>query len=127
VNTLVRMNRGRLLQVLDNLVRNSVYWLRRGVAAMNVDRPKEIRVKVVADGFILLDSGPGVDPAYEESIFEMFVTAKPAKERGQGLGLFIVTQLLAADGCEIYLGPERNKDGNRNRFVVNLGPMIEER
>ncbi len=123
----VRMNRGRLLQVLDNLVRNSVYWLRRGTSTMGVDRPKKISVSINSEGFMLMDSGPGVDPNYENSIFEMFVTAKPAKERGQGLGLFIVTQLLAADGGHILLAQDRNRDGRRYKFVVNLNSVIEER
>lgn len=127
VDTIVRMNRGRLLQVLDNLVRNSVYWLRRGKTTMGIDRPKQISVQIRQNGFVLSDSGPGVDSAYEESLFEIFVTSKPAKERGQGLGLFIVTQLLAVDGCSIYLSPQRNKDGRRNKFEVDLSSVLTER
>ncbi|WP_081057736.1 sensor histidine kinase [Burkholderia vietnamiensis] len=126
-DTVVRINRGRLLQVLDNLVRNSVYWLKRGAAVMGVERAKKIRVTITSDGFEIADSGPGVDPSYEESIFEMFVTAKPAKERGQGLGLFIITQLLAADGCRVYLNPERNRDGKRFKFAVDLGAVVDKR
>lgn len=126
-NTVVRMNRGRLLAVLDNLVRNSVYWLKRGKAVMGVERSKQIRIVITPSGFTYADSGPGIDPAYEESLFDIFVTAKPAKERGQGLGLFIVTQLLAADGCDIHLAPERNKDGRRCKFVVDLSSVAEER
>jgi signal transduction histidine kinase len=123
--THVRINRGRLLAVLDNLVRNSVYWLNRGTAVMGVDRDKRVQVEITPEGFIVSDTGPGVDPAYEDSIFEMFVTAKPAKERGQGLGLFIVTQLLAADGCDIRLASDKNRDGRRYKFVVNLGSVVQ--
>jgi signal transduction histidine kinase len=126
LNTTVRINRGRLLQVLDNLVRNSVYWLRRG-QSFGIEREKKIRVAVTKDGFTLTDSGPGIDPNYEESIFEIFVTSKPAKERGQGLGLFIVTELLAADGADIYLTSERNEEGRRCKFAVNLSSVVEER
>lgn len=121
----VRMNRGRLLAVLDNMVRNSVYWLKRGTTVLKIKRPKEIRIAITSEGFTLADTGPGINPAYEDSIFEIFTTAKPATERGQGLGLFIVSQLLAADGSSVSLGPERNEDGNRFRFVVNLGSVVE--
>jgi signal transduction histidine kinase len=120
----VRANRPRLTQVLDNLVRNSVYWLRRGEATSQVQRPKEITVELTASGFIVSDSGPGVDPDYESALFEIFVTAKPERDIGQGLGLFIVTELLRVDGCEISLLPEKNSDGRRYRFSVNLRPLV---
>ncbi len=43
---IVKINRGRLLAVLDNLIRNSVYWLRRGSDVLEVKRPKRIRVEI---------------------------------------------------------------------------------
>jgi signal transduction histidine kinase len=107
------------------MVRNSVYWLKRGATVLEVRRPKEIRVAITSEGFTLSDTGPGVDPAYEDSIFEIFMSAKPATDRGQGLGLFIVSQLLAADGGSIALAPEKNEDGRRCRFVVNLASVVE--
>jgi signal transduction histidine kinase len=121
----IKINRGRLLQVIDNLMRNSVYWLRRGVETMHISREKEIVVTITGSGFSLADSGPGIDTKYEDSVFEMFVSAKPATERGQGLGLFIVTQLLAADGAEIYLAQDRNANGRRFKFIVNLSSVVE--
>lgn len=122
---IAKINRGRLLAVLDNLVRNSVYWLRRGADVLEIDRPKRIRVEITSSGFSVADSGPGIDPVYEDSIFEMFVSAKPASERGQGLGLFISSQLLAADGCSISLSDAKNKDDRRYKFVVNLGAVMQ--
>ena len=70
------------------------------------------------------DTGPGVDPHYEETLFEIFVTAKPERDSGQGLGLFIVTELLRIDGCDIVLLSERNEDGRRYSFSVNLAPLV---
>lgn len=120
----VRANRPRLTQVFDNLVRNSAYWLRRGEVTGQVDRPKEIAIELTPSGFIVSDTGPGVDPHYEESLFEIFVTAKPERDTGQGLGLFIVTELLRTDGCDIALLPDRNADGRRYRFAVSLRPLV---
>jgi signal transduction histidine kinase len=120
----VRANRPRLIQVLDNLVRNSTYWLRRGDVTGEVKRAKQIAVELTPSGFVLSDSGPGVDPNYEESLFEIFVTAKPERDTGQGLGLFIISELLRIDGCDVVLLPERNEDGRRYRFAVNLQPLI---
>jgi signal transduction histidine kinase len=105
-------------------VRNSAYWLRRGDLTGLIHRAKEIVVQLTGAGFIVSDSGPGVDPHYEESLFEMFVTAKPEGDTGQGLGLFIVSELLRTEGCEIALLPDRNEDGRRYRFAVNLRPLV---
>lgn len=121
---IVRANRPRLTQVFDNLVRNSAYWLRRGELTGQINRPKEIAVELTSSGFIVSDTGPGVDPHYEESLFEIFVTAKPERDIGQGLGLFVVTELLRTDGCSITLLPDRNEDGRRYRFAVNLSPLV---
>lgn len=120
----VRANRPRLTQVFDNLIRNSAYWLHRGELTGQVKRPKEIIVELTTNGFIVSDSGPGVDLDYESSLFEIFITAKPERDTGQGLGLFIVSELLRADGCEISLLPNRNVDGRRYRFSVNLLPLV---
>lgn len=122
---IAKINRGRLLAVLDNLIRNSVYWLRRGADVLDIKRPKRIRVEITTTGFSVADSGPGIEPNYEDSIFDMFISAKPAAERGQGLGLFISTQLLAADGCNISLSVDKNQDGRRYKFIVNLGPVMQ--
>jgi signal transduction histidine kinase len=119
----VRANRPRLIQVFDNLVRNSTYWIQRGDITGQARRPKVISVDLTTSGFVLSDSGPGVDPHYEETLFEIFVTAKPERDSGQGLGLFIVRELLRIDGCEVELLPDLNEDGRRYRFAVNLRPL----
>ncbi len=120
----VRVNRPRLLQVLDNLTRNSTYWLRRGsLLGQAVDAPT-VTFEVNNRGFTIWDNGPGVDPHVEDSLFEIFVTTKPDPSAGQGLGLFIVTQLLGLDGCTIELLPERNVLGRRYKFAVDLSAII---
>lgn len=120
----LRVNRSRLTQIIDNLVRNSVYWLNRGELIGESTRPKQISVELTRSGFIVADTGPGVDLHYEETLFDIFVTAKPDRDAGQGLGLFIVTELLLIDGCEIALLSDRNESGRRYRFKVNLGPLV---
>ena len=114
----VKMNSNRLLQVIDNLVLNSRYWLQ------DADGPgagqRRISIVVDARGFVLSDNGPGVEPKLEDTIFDLFTTSKPADAPGQGLGLYIVTQLLLLDGCSIDLLPERNASARRHRFRVDL-------
>jgi len=118
--TRVRMNRARLLQVVDNLVRNSVFWLERDVAA-----GRAIAIDVGERGFILSDNGPGVDPLVEDTLFELFITMRSLEDGGQGLGLFISAELLALDGCSISLMSDRNSEGRRYRFAVDLSAVVE--
>lgn len=115
----VRINRGKLSQILDNLLLNSEYWireeLRQGVKAgsiqLSIDRPR----------VTIEDSGPGVSADRAARIFEPFVTTKPS---GRGLGLFIVRQLLDSEGCSIYLAPEADSRGNHHTFVVDLSGVL---
>jgi len=118
----VSMNRNRLLQVIDNLVANSRYWLQ------DEDGPKygsrKIEVRVDALGIIVSDNGPGVEPKLEDSLFDLFVSEKPAEGPGQGLGLYIVMQLLELDACSVELLPTRNERGNRHQFRVDLSKLV---
>jgi C4-dicarboxylate-specific signal transduction histidine kinase len=114
----ITFNRGRLLQVFDNLFRNSEYWLRQ----FSSEHPKaELAVTLQIDGTLVLvsDTGPGIKPALERTLFELFVTDKPRGE-GNGLGLFIVRQLLESEGCSIRLGAERNRSGRRYQFILDF-------
>jgi signal transduction histidine kinase len=120
----VKANRGRVTQVLDNLLLNSAYWVRvaqhkkavkRGRVTITLNRPR----------LTIRDNGPGVEPSVESSLFDPFVTRKP-RGQGRGLGLFIVRQLLASEDCTIELSPRRGKDERRREFVVNLGGMLDD-
>lgn len=115
----IRANRGRLLQVVDNLSRNSQYWLTH----TPMSAPRTIDVKLTNEGFVFSDSGPGIAPTVEDSLFELFVSDKPAPTQG-GIGLFIVSQLLSAMGGSIILLPERNTAGRRYKFYVDLDGII---
>lgn len=113
----VTMNRGKLIQILDNLVLNAEYWLTR--PRERVTARESLTITVAKPQIIVDDSGRGVEPAFEGTLFDPFVTAKP-KGQGRGLGLFIAAQLLELDGCSIELLPERNSLGRRFRFAINL-------
>lgn len=117
----VHMSRGRLQQVLDNLTRNTEYWLRQSASAGRKGRGL-ITFAVAAPQVIVSDSGPGVKPSMENVLFEPFVSGKPAGE-GRGLGLFISRQLLQRDGCDIVLEPDRNDRGRRYKFAIDLGAV----
>lgn len=120
----LRMNRGKLTQVFDNLILNADYWLREAIRTGHLETGV---ISIVADGSVvrLADNGRGVDPAVELTLFDPFVTMKD-KGQGRGLGLFVVQQLLDSEGCTALLLPERNSFGRRFAFELDLtGAVIE--
>ena len=62
------------------------------------------------------DTGPGVDPALRETLFEPFVSGRP---EGTGLGLAIARELVEAQGGRLWLD-QAAEDGAGARFVIEL-------
>ena len=118
----VLMNRGKAIQVFDNLLLNSEYWLREELRLRRLERG-EVSIHAVGASVRVADNGWGVDPEIEHSLFEPFTTRKP-RGRGRGLGLFIVERLLETDGCSIALLSDRNSAGRRYIFNVDLGSVV---
>ena len=116
--TTIVMNRGKVLQVFDNLLLNSEYWLREEVRMGRIRRG-EVTIEVDGTTVKVSDNGLGVDSEIEHSLFEPFTTRKP-RGQGRGLGLFISARLLESDGCSLTLSSERNSAGRRNTFIVDL-------
>ncbi len=120
----VRMNKGKLTQVIDNLVLNSEYWLKEDIAQGRLDTGT-IVVDISRPFVRVFDDGSGIDPSVEHALFEPFVSAK-AKGQGRGLGLFIVKQLLDSEGCSIGLIPKRNRRQRLFKFQIDLRGAIHE-
>jgi signal transduction histidine kinase len=114
----VQLPRGRLMQVIDNLVRNSEYWLKVPSAVRKTPKP-EITIEIRKPTITVWDNGLGVKPELGNRIFEMFVTDK-SKDDGRGLGLFITKEILLRYGCDIGLDEQINAHGRRYKFVVDL-------
>lgn len=117
LNLEVWFSRARLLQIVENLLQNSLYWVTHSPLSNGQER--KIVIETTETGFSWFDSGLGISPSLESSIFEPFVSDKPASE-GQGLGLHIVSTFLEAERCSIQLAAERNEIGRRYKFVINL-------
>lgn len=116
------MNRGKLTQILDNLIHNSAYWLRE---AMRAGLLEEALITIAVDRPVVrvMDNGRGVDESVEESLFDPFVTTKRS---GRGLGLFVVRQLLDSESCGVMLLPDRNGHGRRFVFEVDFSGAIDD-
>ena len=116
----IKANKGRIIQIFDNLMNNSLYWLQ------TIERDRKITILIDKPWVYFEDNGPGVDKSVENTLFSPFVTCKP-QGKGRGLGLFIIQHLLDDCGCDIVLGPERNEKGRRYKFSLNLFGLIEKR
>jgi signal transduction histidine kinase len=93
--------RGMLIQIIENLLANSFYWLKRQADLQDDFRPEIVIEIDPKDGFIsITDNGPGVDPELASEIFQPFVTRKPAGE-GHGLGLYISRELAGYHGWRL--------------------------
>lgn len=97
VDVVVRTNTGLILQVLLNLMDNSIYWLDQ---VSNPDKKIVITLNKEDNSIIFSDNGPGIDPEINEVIFSEFYSKK---SDGRGLGLYIVKELLERIDAEISL------------------------
>jgi len=91
----VKAVKGMLIQIIENLLANSFYWLKYQAIVKQDFRPR-IVVNLNSENQIIsvTDNGPGVEPSRAEEIFEPFVTSKPPGQ-GSGLGLYIARELAA--------------------------------
>ncbi len=93
----------RLRQVLTNLLANAIKFTDAGQVELAV-RVLERESAAVRLRFEVIDTGPGVEPAHQATMFEAFTQADASTTRrhgGSGLGLAIVKQLVQLLGGEV--------------------------
>ncbi|MDQ1591089.1 MAG: hypothetical protein QOG71_1716 [Pyrinomonadaceae bacterium] len=112
------INKGKLVQIIDNLFLNSEYWLREDIRLGRINHGV-ITIELARPFVRISDNGRGIESTVETSLFEPFVTTK-RKGKGRGLGLFIVRQLLDSEGCAISLLPKRNANNRQYVFELNF-------
>lgn len=119
----IRAVRGMVIQILENLVVNAAYWLKRE-AEYQGDFMPQLAVSVRADKRVMMvqDNGPGVPVSRKDRIFQPFVTTKPPG-MGKGLGLFIARDMAEYHGWSLDTeSPAGRIRPNRiNGFVLQLG------
>jgi len=117
----VRMVKGMLVQIIENLISNSVYWLKQRAKLRKRFEPQiSIEICVPEKKIRFSDNGPGISPDRAEEVFQAFVTTKPPGH-GKGLGLFIAREIASYHDATLYLSEEDfNSKGNLNTFVLDL-------
>ncbi len=117
-------NRGRLGQVVTNLVVNAAQALTDDLERQVITVSTEVR-----DGEIVLiveDGGSGIPEELRERVFEPFFTTKPSHV-GTGLGLPLVREIVGAHGGRVTiaqssLGGARIEVGLPRGRDVSIGP-----
>jgi signal transduction histidine kinase len=115
----------RLRQVLSNLVGNALKFTERGsvrLEARLLDQLAPAPGEVLLE-FTVSDTGIGIHPAMQRSIFDAFVQADGSLRRrhgGAGLGLAISARIVETLGGRIAVESQPGR-GSRFSFAIPLG------
>ncbi len=113
-------DKNRLIQVMLNLVGNGLKFTRQGFVLVRIGVQNSLAENRVDLLFEVLDTGVGIEPEKQESIFEAFVQADSSYSRhfgGTGLGLSISRNFVHLMGGEIHFDSE---PGKGSRFYFSL-------
>lgn len=113
----VRLVRGLIAQVLENLLTNSVYWVQQGLKRDEERRRIVVELDTRASAVLVTDNGPGIAPSHGDSIFRPYFSMR---KRGKGLGLYIARELVEYHGGKLYLDASGESDGRLRTFVLEL-------
>lgn len=118
----LRLNRGMLNQVFDNLFSNSEYWLEYSVQQGLIES-KQYNISTPERGIIVVwDNGIGISSDLETRLFDPFETKK---KDGRGLGLYIAAGNLKYSSSRIRLLNERNQFGNLFKFEIDVSQVTQ--
>ena len=108
---LVNADKGRIIQVLSNILDNALKFTKEGNIIITIKKIKENQQVMVA----IKDSGTGLDPEIIPQLFKKFATKS---EQGTGLGLFISKNIIEThDGI---MWGENNSESNGSSFYFTL-------
>ena len=118
----IRVVKGMIVQVLENLISNSVYWLGLEKAQRSrFDPTISISLDPMTSTINFEDNGPGVHKANVKDVFEIFFSLKESKKR-RGLGLYIAQHCAAFNGGKLEIDTEEpNPQGRFNKFICTVG------
>lgn len=108
-------DKGRILQVMYNLLNNAVKFTNHGEITVYILKQSQKNVTTIH----VMDSGVGIDDQVIDKLFSKFVTKS---ERGTGLGLFICKNLIEAHGGRIWAKNNINQSGATFSFMLPYDP-----
>jgi len=119
-------DRAKVRLILDNLLSNAIKFTPRG-GTISIHARGE-RDQLVID---IMDSGPGIDPAERERIFEAFYQGKTPQGgyvKGTGIGLSVVMEFVNAHGGSIEILEAKSGGADfRVRLPIRQKPAPSEK
>ncbi len=121
---------GRLSQVLNNLLSNSIKFTDSGYVKLRVEALKKGKKKTSLK-FVVEDTGIGIEPEKQSVIFDKFIqvdSATTRKQSGTGLGLSITKHILKLFGSDMKLKSTPGKGSRfsfKLKFQTELIPIID--
>ncbi|HEY7573100.1 MAG TPA: HAMP domain-containing sensor histidine kinase [Nitrososphaeraceae archaeon] len=113
----VKADKGRLIQVISNLLDNAIKFTEDGTITIKLDENTNKNEIVVS----ITDGGIGIGKDIESLLFTKFMTKA---NKGTGLGLYISKNIIDAHGGTIWA--ENNENGKGATFSFSL-PMESSR
>ena len=111
----IRANRSLLLQVLQNLIENSIKF-------MGDQRYPKVEIGARLDQsqpvFYVRDNGIGIDPSCQKRVFDLFDRLECKGVEGSGLGLALVKRAVEIQGGWIWV--ESEGTGRGSTFCFSL-------
>ncbi|MFL6391211.1 MAG: ATP-binding protein [Nitrososphaeraceae archaeon] len=114
INYTIQADKGRLNQVMSNLISNAIKFTEEG-SIIITSKKEENENKVMVS---VKDSGIGIHPEILPRLFQKFATKS---YQGTGLGLYISKSILEAHGGKMWA--ENNPDGKGATFSFSL-PIV---
>jgi signal transduction histidine kinase len=112
----VRCDRGRVLQILSNLIGNAVKFSPGGGVIRIGGAPGRGVFQ-----FSVSDQGQGLASDQLAHVFERYWQAPETKHRGSGLGLYIAKGIVDAHGGRIWVDSAQGR-GSTFHFTIPLAP-----
>ena len=115
IKLFVYADKNRIIQVLSNILINSIKFTKKGGITIVVKRTyNRVLVKIS-------DSGPGIDKEVLPRLFDKFITGSPS---GTGLGLYICKNIVEAHGGNIWA---KNNDENKGATFTFTLPIVTQK
>lgn len=124
----IRAVKGMVVQIVENLISNSKYWLEmRSIREHSFIPTIKLTVLDTPPTIIYEDNGPGIAIENKERVFRSFFSLKEKSKR-RGLGLFIARECAEYNGGTLdldnHVSPET---GRLHRFTLELPKGISAR
>jgi two-component system sensor histidine kinase VicK len=114
---IVRGDKGRITQVIFNLLSNGVKFTNEGTICISLEKKEKDNFVVVS----VRDTGQGIDPEIMPRLFTKFATNSIT---GTGLGLYISKSIVEAHGGKIWA--DNNNDGEKGATFYFTLPLSKQ-